>query len=1114
MTVPGFIPVLAAPQFDPGAGRLSMELPEGLTLAEIVAAALPAASAADLHRVRVALVSPRGASIIDPAHWRSLRPKPGIRVVIRVISGKNALRAVLSIVVSIAAITLGGWFAGPLLGLTQGTTAYAIAAAGFSAGVTLVGQLLINALIPPVKPDNERRNSYTISGWRNRLDPDGAVPVVLGSIRYAPPFAAMSWTEIIGDLQYVRALFLFGEGQLDLTDFRIGETSLSEFDEVEIELRPGLPPDAPVSLYPTQIVEETIGVELTRPLPRDDLGEVISGEPAIETPIVRTTGADASGASVILAFPGGLVKFNDEGRKRSHSVSVRIEQRLVTAEEWQPVTTLNISARKAESFYRQHTWSFPSRGRWQVRLIMLTDETDRSSVQQRTAWAALQTLRPEYPLAYPYPLALVALRVKATHQLNGALDNFSAIATRICPDWDHETQTWVTRATSNPASLYRYILQAPANPKRAADSGIDLALLQDWHDFCRLKSLTYNRVLDQAGMTFRDALTEVAAAGRATPRHDGTKWGVVIDRPQELIVDHVSPRNSWGFSLTRSYVEKPHAFVVEFQDETNDFKPAKRVVRRPGYEGLISLTEALPMPGVTTPEIVYREALRRFYEAQYRPDQISITQDGILRVATRGDEVALSSDILGRVERGARVRDVLDSLIEIDELVRMEEGQSYGIRFRVFEDGEDTIGMSVVRTIATIAGEIDVLTLTGTGPMPATGDLIQFGPAAQVSRQVKITGIEMTEDQCAILRSVAAAPEIDSLTDAAEIPPWSSRVGTEIDPSLLAPATPRFTSISSGVSGTDESGVVSYLIEPGSGTIGAASFRIYHRPGTSGDWTEVTIPAANGGGEIAAYDNGDTIQLAARGISFAAVEGPMTAPVTLVVGAGDAPIPAALDPEAISVTTLLGGALIQVATGEDADTTRLQVYRSTSAVLDRETDAMGEPYATAPLQSYSFALGDTTRATLIAGSTMDNPATWTLDAGWTVDAGLAAHTPGTADAIGQALGATAGKWYRIGYTLSGRTAGSITPRLIGGSDRPGTAVTANGDHADRIQAVSGNDTFDLFATSDLDGSVDDVVAYLETAACLSQGTHYVWLEPQNADGVPGPVSGPFTITII
>lgn len=279
--------------------------------------------------------------------------------------------------------------------------------------------------------------------------------------------------------------------------------------------------DLPVSLYPRQVAEENIGVELTRPLPRDDLGEVIEGDPSIETPVVRSTGADAAGASVLLAFPGGLIKFTGKGKKRARTVSVLIEHRRIDAVLWTAVETLEITAKKAEGLYRQHTWEFPTRGRCQVRLTMLTDETENSQIQQRCNWAAIQTLRPEYPLNIARPLALVALRIKATHQINGQLDSFNAIASRVCPDWDHLTETWITRATSNPASLYRFVLQSAANVRPVEDSGIDLDQLADWHDFCRVQDLAYDRVLDSSDSTLRTRWPRSPPPGGPRPAMTG-----------------------------------------------------------------------------------------------------------------------------------------------------------------------------------------------------------------------------------------------------------------------------------------------------------------------------------------------------------------------------------------------------------------------------------------------------------------------------------------------------------------------------------------------------------------------------------------------------------------
>ncbi|UFS63849.1 phage tail protein [Paracoccus denitrificans] len=1111
MTGSGMVPILAAPHLDPGTGRIEMEAPAGLTLADHVAMALPGASEEDLRQARVALVTARGVEIVERKHWHRVRPRPGVRVVIRILAGKNALRAVLSIVITVAAIAIGqawGMQFGQMLGLS-GKAATAIGTAALTTGVTVIGNLLLNALIPPVKPESrDTRNTYSVSGWQNRMDPDGAVPVVLGRMRYAPAFAALPHSEIVGDDQYMRAVFTFGEGPVAISDLRIGETAITEFTDVQVEIREGRASDAPQTIIPRQIAEESVGVELTRPLPRDALGEVIDGQPAIETPVVRTTGADARGASVIIAFPAGMIRFDDKGRSHQEGVRIRIEQRPVDGEDWQTVTTLQIRARKMEGFYRQHTWNFPARGRWQVRLTMLTDETTDSKIQRRSNWAALQTLRPEYPLNYGRPLALVAVRVKATHQLSGALDNLNAIAERYCLDWDQATGTWVERWTSNPASLYRHVLQSPANPGAVGNAGIDLEQLEDWHDFCRLHDLKYDRVLDQAGTTMREVLTEIAAAGRATPRHDGMRWGVVIDRPGGLVIDHIGPRNSWSFSSRRVYAEPPHAFRVAFQDATNDWKPAERLVRWPGYVGEITKTEALTLPGKTDPAEVWREARRRQYEAIHRPDTYQVTQDGPARVATRGDLVTLSQPVLDVVQVVGRVKAVVGNLVELDEAVTMAAGEEYGVRFRVFADDQDTIGVSVVRNVVTEPGETSMLAFDGPGQMPLPGDLIYFGKAGEETFPLVVTGVEPAEDLASIVHGVDAAPIIDELLAQDDIPAWSGRVGAEIEESQLAPSEPRITSITSGAAGTGQVNRIEYLIAPGSGPVSVARFLVEHRLLGASDWTTVDLPAANGGGRIEGYSNGDLVDIRAQAVSTAEVAGPHTATVTITVGAGDAGIPAALDPDAVMTTTVPGGVLIQLATGDDANTSQIQLYRSRNAVLDRETDASGAPVEVAPKQTYALSVGDMTRSSLIV------PAAWTAGAGWTVTGSDATHAPGAAGELAQPLAMQAGRWYRFGFTVSDHAGGAVTPRLSGGTPQPGTAASADGHFNGRLQATAGNDSFEFAADSAFEGTISNILVYLETAACLDAGTHYLWVEPLNDDGVPGPIHGPIAIEIV
>jgi hypothetical protein len=757
---------------------------------------------------------------------------------------------------------------------------------------------------------------------------------------------------------------------------------------------------------------------------------------------------------------------------------------------------------------------------------MMTKESDSSKRTQRTTWAALQTLRPEYPLNVPRPLALVALRIKATHQLSGALDNFSCLVSRVCLDWDSATSGWIKRATENPASLYRHVLQDPANAYPIHDAKLDLDLLQHWHEFCTARSLTFNKALSETSTTMNDVLAEVTAAGRASPRHDGRQYGVVIDEPTEdgLIIDEINPRNSWNFSTRRPYFDPPHATVVNFLDAANDYKPTQRQVRWPGYEGDIEITEELPLSGKVYADEVWREARRAQLSALYRPDTFTATQDGRFRIATRGDHVMVSHYTLSQDQYAARVTNTVGALIELDELVTMDLGEKYAIRFRHFENANDVIGASVVRIVKTDPGETSLLQLIGTGPEPRgprrenglriDGDMIQFGKSNTTAYRHIVRNVETTADDASIFSTIAMAPEIDTELDATVVPAWSSRVGTEIDDNLLQPSPPRFSSVSSGISGTGTANQIVYLIEAGSGSVATTSFEIQHRLTGDTDWTTTTIAAANGGGTLVGYQTADAVEIRARGVSSTGAKSPFTAIISLLTGAGDAGIPSALDDAGVSVTPLLGGALIQIATGDDTATTALQVYRSTSPVLDRATDATGQPLAVEPQSSYSTALGDTTRPNLVSGGTMTYADAWTLGAGWAIAGGVAAHTAGTADGIAQSLVATAGKHYRIGFAVAGLTAGTLTPRLTGGSVRPGTSITANGIYSDRIQAVSGNDTLEFLANTEFDGTLDGVSAYLETSGCLAQGTHFIWIEPQNADGLPGPISGPFQLNII
>ncbi len=78
-------------------------------------------------------------------------------------------------------------------------------------------------------------------------------------------------------------LFLPGYGPLDISQIRIGDTAIEDYEDVEWELRSGFPDDAPTRLYPGSVAETELNIQLSKA----NAGGVTTSmaEPPANTPI-------------------------------------------------------------------------------------------------------------------------------------------------------------------------------------------------------------------------------------------------------------------------------------------------------------------------------------------------------------------------------------------------------------------------------------------------------------------------------------------------------------------------------------------------------------------------------------------------------------------------------------------------------------------------------------------------------------------------------------------------------------------------------------------------------------------------------------------------------------
>ena len=163
------------------------------------------------------------------------------------------------------------------------------------------------------------------------------------------------------------------------------------------------------------------------------------------------------------------------------------------------------------------------------------------------------------------------MRILATEQLNGVVDEFSAIATSILPVWNGFD--WVNQATRNPAWTYADILRGTASARPIADSRIDKVALLDWANWCNTPSANEPTkpkaqcdFIINGTSTAWQALKIVAATGDAAPTVKSGKYSITIDKLRSTPVQLFTPRNCISFSATRSFHEQPDALRVQFID--------------------------------------------------------------------------------------------------------------------------------------------------------------------------------------------------------------------------------------------------------------------------------------------------------------------------------------------------------------------------------------------------------------------------------------------------------------------------------------------------------------------------------------------------------------------
>lgn len=583
---------------------------------------------------------------------------------------------------------------------------------------------------PPVQP-----TSTSFGGPKDQLIPyltgignaDGRYQPdtrIYGTYKVSPVKAARVITEISGQDQYLMALFSLGYGPLDISEIKIGDKSIDEYEDVQYEVREGTTSDDPITIY-TQDVEETnIGVQLL-----------------YNQAITRTAGQIADRLSIDVMFPNGLY-FDDSGTNTRNTavVSIQVHYRQAgSSDPWVLAGTIGAIDATGSVVRRGLSWAV-DRDLYEVRLTRQTLDSTVDYIVDASWWSILRAFDSNtQPIVQrkdrdgnAIGTAYIAVRIKASDQLNGDLDNLTCIAKSKLAVWNGSS--WDAPAiTNNPAWIFADMLTGTWCKRAISKSKLDTTQLEAWADFCDDKGFTFNFVYDTK-TTVLEALKQVTSVGRASPGKGANgKWTVVIDDEKSTPVTFFSPTNSKEFEGQIKWIDQPEALNVRFVNPDAEWQTDERVVYDDGYDSSsANIRETISLLGVTDSDQAWK--LGRYYlaQARLRRERYYITTDFENLKCRRGDLVYFNHDVPQFGVASCRIKSlVINGSGDITGIVLTDKvpatlGAMYDVSIRMSN------GSTINRIALGDGTNMDTLPFTvaipvATSPKPAAGDLVLFG---------------------------------------------------------------------------------------------------------------------------------------------------------------------------------------------------------------------------------------------------------------------------------------------------------------------------------------------------------------------------------------------------
>ena len=426
-------------------------------------------------------------------------------------------------------------------------------------------------------------------------------------------------------------------------------------------------------------------------------------------------------------------------------------------------------------------------------------------------WNTLSSFADDSAYSRPNKV-LVALRIKATNQLNGGVPDINWRQRRtIGYVWNPETQAYEQVDLRNPVWAAYDILHHcrklfninTQTEEYHVDGCPKERFTQYWDQWQAAADYADEDVKNADGSTeprFRfdayydtslrryEAANKALAVAHATLVRHGLQLGVVVDKPGVIHQVFGEGRTlissvKGEFSATE---DRAHSLQVTYNDTQNDFKNTEFFIRSDAYASAEANgqdnTAQLSLFGVSSRTQAYREAVYALATNERQLQTIQFSADVNAFVCEYGDLIGVNSQVPRIGVASGRIVSVSGTTVKLDKTVTFTKGEAYTVMFQL-STNDALISREV--TAFTADTTTDTITVTAAfddGAVPAALDNYVLGLKDKAAKPFRIIKIERDGDQKVSITAVEYDDAVFEL-DYSKYP----KIDYATPPQLMAP---------------------------------------------------------------------------------------------------------------------------------------------------------------------------------------------------------------------------------------------------------------------------------------------------------------------------------------